>query len=430
MRARTAPPSTDCPAPTDSRDEQSGRGHDATNPDAHAPRWLTADDPIGAPSDRQVLVVGDGPAGMALGRLLARAGIDPVVVGGRDSADGSGLTLLTPALGRLLGALGIAGQLRDRGDAVERVTVDRSDGQADETVLSGDPDRPAPAVVRTHDLRRALGDGLPGGRAGRGRHVEALARRERGVEVTFDDGVREWFDVVVDARAAAHPLGVGDDRDPAASTALAQWEVPAGTGGPDGGRLRALWCPNALAQSIPRPDGSGGLLRITASGPDAAATGGAPRPDDLLADLPASLADRIDGDDASVVRQAGGRPADAGPGRWGDGRVARCGAAAFPVAPASGLGPTLAVADAWVLAEELVRGPASAPAVVAAYARRRSRRTTALFRRIDGATGENGYPVPGGTSRELSIVGRLRGVALAGVCGPAMTAVHEDVLEP
>lgn len=449
MQESRPPPSRDRTPTAPGRTAQSDRdgpgdaepARPAEPPDSHAgspdgpvpsPVRLPDDDVI-TETDRQVLVVGDTVTGLALTLLLERAGYDPVLVAGPEARHPSRLAALWPPARRVLDAAGVdTGGL---GRAVDSVAV-RPGPQEDATVLAREPDAPAPPVLaRTARLRRRLEAHLPDARGG-DRTVDSVSRREGGLVVGFDDGVREWFDVAVDASGwdgplrAAGGLTPGRDGGSGTVTTLTQYEVPVegdtarpATADPD--RIREGWQPGALVQSLPRPDGSGHLLRVTAVGRDApAVTEGVRRALPDTARVP-----DLSGVEPTAVRQVSSLPADPARAWWGRGRVAFCGGAACPFPPASGVRVQAGIEDALALVSQLARGPRATVDAVEAYAARRARRVGRLGRAAAAARTDHAYPVPDRTRPGLAALGLLRTVALAPVLGAPVATLQREGVE-
>jgi 2-polyprenyl-6-methoxyphenol hydroxylase-like FAD-dependent oxidoreductase len=335
-----------------------------------------------------MLVEGVTVAGLAAAAVLRRAGYDPVVVGS-DHDPASRLSIVSPRAFGLLDALGAAPTVRAAGAPIGSVSVWRTDGRewTDRRLTGGEKwEREPPVVCRTATLRRALYGTVPAESVDRDRRIEALEPRADAVVVAFADGVREPFDLVVRATPRS------DATTPGASLRGVEVE----TARPP--RPIDAWGPRSVAQALPDPgaEGPGGVLRIatTAADPIARLRAGAWPPA-----MPAGAVAP-----ASVDLRQFERP---GAGTWGEGRIVRCGAAATPVAPATGLGAALGLADARALGIELARDATVAEAVDA-YARRRRRAVAALFtRRAADAGGPTAYPPVDGPT-PLSAVATLR----------------------
>lgn len=381
------------------------------------PAWVPTDDVIGPAPDRQVLVVGDTPTGVALTRLLRRAGYDPVVASHAGPTAVSRVTLLSPAATEVLGALGEGRRLLDRGVTIDTVDVGtaRGDGHDDRTVgpRSGDTRRAPAVAVPTPVLYRTLDAGLPGGVSARDRTVESVSPAADGVAVRFDDGVREWFDVVVDAGAGQHRSGGWSDAGAGGHDVVHQYEAT--VDGPNGTRTCDLWLPNGILQRLPTATDGGTLVRITV------AASGSPA-DERVIEAAIRQSDTSEGPapeafDRAPVRQARLPGETVAERRWGDGRIARCGRAACPAAPATGVGVSLGITDALGLVSVLARDGRPVAETTAAYAADRARRFAALERVATGAD----HPVP--AAEPLRSVGVLRAMALEALVGAPPSAL-------
>jgi 2-polyprenyl-6-methoxyphenol hydroxylase-like FAD-dependent oxidoreductase len=377
---------------------------------------VPTDDAIGGYPDRQVLVVGATGVGAALALLLRRAGYDPLVVAGEGAPVRSRVTALPPSALATLDAVDVGSTVRSRGVAVSGVTVRGVDSTAPTHAASvGDQSatEASPVLVRTCGLRRALEARLGGRQRRRDTPVVALSPREDGVAVEFADGVREWFDVVVDAGGldpSFRPAG----RSRAESATLVQYETETDDG-LGGNRIRERYYDAALVQRLPCPDESRERVRVTTRVPDRGQTSDDLAPETALPDdieVPAGL----DGAEPTTVRQVRVPDRSPPPGSWGGGRVAACGPVACPVAPATGFRTALAVEDALAFVRALARSDRSASAAVDAYAAGRARRLATLVRTAAAARSDHDYPVPAAAASPLTAVALLRTVAL----GPAL----------
>jgi 2-polyprenyl-6-methoxyphenol hydroxylase-like FAD-dependent oxidoreductase len=381
------------------------------------PDWLDTDI-LGRESPRQqVLVVGDSVAGLVLTGLLRRAGFDPVLVAGAGGRPDSRLTYLWPAALRLLEPLGIEPSLRAGGTPVERATLDRPGAQTDGTTAFDRDSIPlSPLVVSSDALRDELKAAALGETAVQHRTVDTLERTGDALEVTFEDGVREWFDIVVDASGFRTGAANAQRRQ----QAVGQWEATVASADTHQSHIRDIWHDDALVQLLPCPDRSVRLLRLT--------TARADRTDALQSvdwgETPVSegaVAAKLPRMTRTTARQAGvGAPT--APDWWGTGRVPCCGRAGFTTPPASGLQAALAIEDAWVLAEQLIGATDSVPDAVETYAHRRSQRVSALLEREVAEDPS----LPATLASPLDVVGRLRTAALSPVRRPERAADGSD----
>lgn len=398
-------------------------------------------------------MVGATVSGLALTVLLRRAGYDPVLVG--SGSVGSRLSVVWPPAVDLLDRFGAGGVVRGAAMPVETVTLDGVGGS--DTDRLSLPDRTAaPLLVRSRALREGLRACLRG-TSRQDRTVVEVDQRAGAVEVGFADGVREPFDLVVDA-GGSRPLV-----DPAAggvSPRVRQFEaaIPADAPVP---AHPVEHHGEQVTQVLPAPpngdDPDGGIIRVTVAPDDATSPGdwtdvdhadhGGPAhegavggaalqrlfPEDWAAApdglLSAALAEGRVRRTEHAQTVLGPTGDDAGPDR-----IVRCGAAAASVAPGTGLAVALAIEDAWVLAEALATGPPSVTETSRRYAMRRRRRgealrgaaTTWLDRRGSGAAGAAGSPTPPAVDGPLAAVSGFRGVALGSLLGPPLSTVQRD----
>lgn len=387
-----------------------------------SPRWAARNDSLADSSAKQILVVGDTLAGTALTGFLRRAGYDPVLVRGGHSSGTSRRTCLWPSTLRMLGALGLEPPVGDDCASIERVVVG-TEGQGGETttVRSDGSGLAAPALADTESLRRALAHRLLDGRAEQ-RTVESVARRNNALEVQFADGVREWFDIAVDATRGGSLRQSGR----ASASTLQQYELRVDDSDATTTAIRDLWHRTYLVEVLPAPAGTGQLLRLTSQRPvsgRALSTALSP-----TARSDRSLADELAATDPVAVRQTPLPTDEVSTDWWGSGHVSACGSAAFPVAPASGFRGALAIEDAWTLVDSIVRHADAVPTAVQRYAQRRSKRLTSLLRAVTDHAARD-YPLPDDLPDPLSNVGRLRVGALAAGWSPAVAAVQDAVFE-
>jgi 2-polyprenyl-6-methoxyphenol hydroxylase-like FAD-dependent oxidoreductase len=374
--------------------------------------------------DRQVLVVGDSVVGLVVTLLLQNAGYDPLIVSGTGPSASSRLTYLCPPAVRTLDAVGVDTCIRDCGTTVENVSVDVSSSQNEPTVLSMETERAEtlPLVVRTARLRRALEAQLPDQQHGGDRAVETLSRRDGGLVVEFGDGIREWFDVVVDAGGGGETLRSTGVASPTAD-ALAQSEITLDTGSLTRAGIRDHWRSDALVQAFQSPNGSERVLRVTAPPSDV---------DRVLdeANWEAVLrngTDPVSGEDEferTCVRQV--KASDAVADWWGAGRVAFCGRAACPVAPASGFDVTFGIEDAIAFATALNGTTRDVSDIVDTYSSRRADRLRTLRKTTETVDFGQQYPTSRSARPPLDSLGTFRAVTLGSFLGAPMASLQRD----
>jgi 2-polyprenyl-6-methoxyphenol hydroxylase-like FAD-dependent oxidoreductase len=165
---------------------------------------------------RRVLIVGGGLAGLALARALRQAGFEPELIEREAAWGGAGTGMYLPANGaRALRALGLESAVAARAATVPRQRVLDHRGRLltdiDLHRLWGEVG-PCLAVPRTA-LHQVLRAGVP---VSLGRTVRSIEGLDGPVQVTFDDGRGDEYDLVVGAdglRSTIRRLAV-DPRPP------------------------------------------------------------------------------------------------------------------------------------------------------------------------------------------------------------------------
>jgi 2-polyprenyl-6-methoxyphenol hydroxylase-like FAD-dependent oxidoreductase len=372
--------------------------------------------------DRQVLVVGDSVVGLTLTLILRQAGYDPVLVSGTTPPVVSRVSYLTSPAVRTLDAVGVGMAVRDCGTTVESVTVDDPSSQREPTALSMETERSeTPLVVDTASLRRRLEAHLPEQHHGGDRAVETITRREGGLVVEFGDGIREWFDVVVDAGGGGDAVRSARVESPTVDP-LAQYEIPVETGSLTH-TVRDQWRSDALVQALPSPTGSGSVLRMTAPPSDVDRVLDDANWEAVLQNGADVVPERADFEQRTV-RQV--QASDAAADWWGIGRVAFCGPAACPVTPASGFDVTFGIEDTIAFVTELNGATRPVSDVVDTYSSRRADRLTTLREAVGGGRDDCQYPVSQSRQPPLALLGVLRTVTLGSFLGSSMMSLQRD----
>jgi 2-polyprenyl-6-methoxyphenol hydroxylase-like FAD-dependent oxidoreductase len=337
----------------------------------------------GANDGRQVLVVGDGVGGLSAAAFLHRQGLDPTVVAGppgrstdREVVERC-VTLWDTAVG-LLADIGVTAELAPSSVEVGTWVVSTADGTVLERLEA--PDRAAHPflTVDRRRLRRALRDRLPSRSVRLTKTPRALRTDDGPPAVEFEDGVRERFDLVVGADGTDSWVGAnGFDADRPTADGTTTWAFRADDAGVPG-TVAEAWGTDAMVAVVPVASGACGRLVTTADDPRAAADalagafGHADNPVTGGLDLPAP--DALVGGPGYVHR--------ADP--WAADRLALVGDAAHTLPPCS-LGPSLAVEDGYVLADELSDRTGTAAALGRYECRRRGR-----LHRLDDRAGPDG----------------------------------------
>ncbi len=373
------------------------------------PTWVPTNDVIGPTPDRQVLVVGDTPTGLALTSLLRAAGYEPVLAGATDLPTASRATFLSPAAMEVLGSLDADRRLLDGGVAVDAVAVGsaRTDGPDDVRVerRHDDAERAPAVVVPRPLLYRTLDAGLPSEATALDRTVGAVSAGESGVAVRFEDGVREWFDLVVDAGAGSlRSRGPRADAD--RPDVVRQYEATVDRR--TGRGIRDVWLPNGLIQWVPISVTGDTLVRLTTT---AAGPGAAKRAVETAGRRPeVTVVPEFGAFELEQVHQARLPEAAVPQEWWGSGRIARCGRAACPAAPAAGVGASMGLTDALGLVSALTRAGTPVSEAVDGYAASRARRFDDFRRAARGA--DRTPRVPESASEPLQSLGTVRAMAL------------------
>lgn len=331
----------------------------------------------------RILIVGAGIAGLTLAGLLARQGESPVVIDRRpEGADlGYGLALW-PHGSRIFHALGVHDEFVARSEPM-RAYVAR-DGTGGLLTSS-----PVPASISAYghlgtlprsDLLGLIRRALDGIEVRDGVSLEGLTQTEDHVDVRLDDGTRRTFDLVVGAdgihsRVRELLLGRLPDRD-------------------TGWGCHVWWADARLVADGETTEhfGAGSFLGTYPCREHVCVIAGAPL-DVLEPDKPEGRTDRLaallkpygvpvkefltdlPGDNESLFLW---RMADVRAPRWVQARVALVGDAAAAFLPTAGIGASMALESAAVLADELTRTDTTyLPNALRLYERRRRQRVEA-----------------------------------------------------
>jgi 2-polyprenyl-6-methoxyphenol hydroxylase-like FAD-dependent oxidoreductase len=317
----------------------------------------------------RVLVIGGGVAGLTLAALLRRQGREPEIVdrSPRFSPNGYGL-MLFPLGNGVLHGLGLFDAFLARGMLFHTFELNDARGAPVEAYELGPlTERVGPMVsIRRPDLMELLRDAAGPNALRMGTSVTALDASDREVAVTFSDGERAAYDLVVAAdgmHSATRRLLFGPDRHThQTGHAMFVWWAPPDLCEP--GRASEWWGPGIVAATYPVP----GAVECALVLPDrdesdarAALDGfGGARLDGMRAALEA--ADEVFPWPLHDVRS---------PAWTAKGRIALLGDAATGFLPTTGVGASSAMRAAAVLADELSRADgAHVPHALDLYVRR------------------------------------------------------------
>lgn len=329
-----------------------------------------------SPAERQVLVVGDGLAGLATAAFLHRDALSPVIVTAGDDARDDRTIVLWRSAVSLFAELGVADDLRAAGHPVDQWQFRRTDGGSTER-LTGDGDDPPALVVDRDTLRRRLRERLPSTHVRLSKTPRRLVTADDyGLRVDFADGVRERFDAVVGADGLdswVRAAGGAQSPETPAAWGTTEWRVSmdgfAATDAPSA--VVDVWTPTATLSCYP----SGRARLVTPAHDDRAV---ARR---VAAEQLDGVVDALDpaGGCSPSVPDDPTRHRWTGSDCWAAGRVGLVGAAARSLPPTLPLGPSLAVEDAYALAAALTSRDGVTPALDR-YARNRRHRLRTLDR--------------------------------------------------
>jgi 2-polyprenyl-6-methoxyphenol hydroxylase-like FAD-dependent oxidoreductase len=303
-----------------------------------------------------VLVVGGGLAGLAFADYLGRHGHEPTIVERREDWSDGGYGIGLWADGRsVLADLGRLSAVREAATDPREVAVRASDDGV-LARLSVPEDRSLLFAVHRSELHAALREDVPESWLRMGTEPTRMEETDGGVDVTFDDGTTETFDIVVGAdgvhsavREACFTDWTVREHDTYVWSLWPERSVDLGAD------MVSVWGPgsegfvarigdrvgfNLAARHERLPTGP---ARETLRGHAEAIGWKLP---DLLDGAEDPFFDRI----RDVVCQ-----------NWHTDRVVLLGDAAHAVHPISGMGASLALQDARVLAQELLTSDGEAP---------------------------------------------------------------------
>jgi 2-polyprenyl-6-methoxyphenol hydroxylase-like FAD-dependent oxidoreductase len=324
--------------------------------------------------DPQVLIVGAGIAGLAIGRSLLSRGFSPEIVERADAWPVSGAGLYLPGNGvRAIVALGLADALMARAARISHQRIlDHGGRVLSEIDLRRVWGHVGPCVgIPRADLHGILLDGAAGVPIRLSTTVTSVTQTAESVSVRFDDGRTGFCDVVIGAdgiNSSIRRLVFGDIQP--RRVGQISWRfisrethgVTAWTAMLARGRTflmipvgqHRLYCYADLTTSGTRLDPDRDRLRTLFS--------------DFGEPVPRILS-RLDAGDAIHV----GPIEEVDMDRVVDRRVVLVGDAAHATSPSMAQGASMALEDALILADALASGRSPVEALAAFTARRRSR---------------------------------------------------------
>lgn len=336
------------------------------------PRHLLAD---GHGRDRQILVVGEGVAGAVTAGFLHQAGLDPVLAAGVDGGTRSGQTVLWEPGLAVLERIGLRRPIEQGGTqlaALDCLTAAQSwtAGERAQSTLCTISDTRLQTLLDQHLLDRIrVAD----------RSVETVeptaTGTATGVQATFEQGIEEPFDAVVTTRQSLAPT----QHRVTATPTLHRWtfEWPSQLSPPS--VPTEAWSDTHAGFSLPTAGGTRVQLVSAGEIPPATALSIERLQRQFGPLFDHNLFAELEGHNLQYSQTPQVQPRS----RCEDG-VVLVGPAGRASLPGDCLGPTLAVEDAWVLADALAYGPPTVDDALSAYEQRRRDRRTEIAAAVDG----------------------------------------------
>lgn len=325
--------------------------------------------------DIQVLIVGGGVGGLSLARALSRVGIEPVVIERAETLDGpTGVLELWPDTLSLLNQLGVGERVRERGHAVNTWTLRQPDGTV-RTHLEAE-DSPGFVAIGYRQLREQLFKSLPDDTVRTGTAFRSFEMVNGTARVEFENGVREPFDIVVGADGVRSRTRESLDAGPPTFCGTTSLSFPLGSETVLDGAGEIWLADGTVFRAVPTDDQPRGWLTVPAG--DSGGTVATPATvidsaPEIGWVLPEAL-ERIGIGDVWSFDDFSHRT-----DIWAEQRVALIGDAAHARHRLTGLGTTLAIEDAVVLASELTNTAGDLSERLDSYASQRRERLQQLF---------------------------------------------------
>lgn len=372
---------------------------------------------------RQIAIIGDSIGARTLAILLDRGGRDALLIRTTDRSHRFPERILPPAGRNVLESMGVGDRITDGSVSIEsyrRLRV--ADGAIAATRYAADEGARVPWIVSERALLDRLEYELDPAMTVT-KQVEDVRHRDDLPVVEFSGDVAEQFDLVVDARGRTS--AAADGRKPEAEDQSPIWEGAAAVevgDVPDGMTdVTAARTNVQIGPSAEHADRAIVRFQSETESPDHRTVRNA------LADLEGIEAVHREAVGTALRR---GDPwettqATAVAPRWRRESIAFVGGRTFPSADGAAVGPTLALEDAWVLADELLHGPSTIHRALEYYQRRRRARVRAVIRRVR-ASREGGA---GGVaeSAPLAVVDRLRSFAFGPLLSDGLARLHDAV---
>lgn len=328
-----------------------------------------------------ICVVGGGISGLGLAGFLHQQGMNPVVVEQAEEWDrvGWGIGLWGTGVD-VLKELGVAETALDHGTGMDTYHLRKRGGKkiASYSVDTGDDLRFL--AIHRADLHNALREAVPDDSIRMGTTPEQLTETDDGVEIVFDDGMEERFDLVVGADGV-HSTVRSQCFDDYTVTEkdIAVWsfwtppeiKVPEGT--------TSIW--TAGTEAFLTDINGNGLVNIATHTKKNETV--EPPARELLEETAEiigwNLPDMVEAVDDEAVFCDTIKTVKAK--NWTTDRIVLIGDAAHAVNPIVGMGASLALEDAYVLADELTGAQEPLSEILSRYEQRRRKPVKSLQQR-------------------------------------------------
>jgi len=332
--------------------------------------------------DCQILVIGSGIAATVTAGFLGQAGLDPVVAPtpAHSTPSHSNAVLLWQPVQALLERLGLRRPVQQLGTPIDKLVCLTSG----ESWLDGRTDQSELIAVGYGDLLALCKQTLLDGLRTTAHAVTAVTSTDTGVRATFSHGVEESFDAVI----STTPDSVPSPNPAPAATNLHSWQFEWPTPKSRPAISTESWAGSRAVFCVPDGDHTHALLLSVA---DLSATSVSTK------ELEQTFGQLFGADtdpfaDLSHHEITYSQQTLHTPVSICTETTALVGPAAHGTVPGDGLGLTLTLEDAWVIADALAYGPARIADALTEYTTRRQRRKTHLVSHFEDATSAVAMP--------------------------------------